>query len=121
MKKINDYAFSKFVNNFIEKLKKHQDTIEVISNELETIILYEDYEHEPIKNFRNSFNKEFKFSEESRKRMSEVRRTRICSEETKKRISKANKGRKASELTKTKLSMCRKKYYDDLKNKKNAP
>lgn len=51
----NEYSFSKTVNIFINRLKKHNDCIEVIKvNDKETIIMYEDWEHEPIINFTSN-------------------------------------------------------------------
>lgn len=52
IKTIDPYSFSKTVNRFINSLKKHNDCVEVIKvNDKETIIIYEDWEHEPIINF----------------------------------------------------------------------
>lgn len=48
----DEYSFSKTLNNFIDSLTTHSDTIEVVNvNESETIIYYESWDHEPIKNF----------------------------------------------------------------------
>jgi hypothetical protein len=48
----DNYSFSKTVNNFIDILTTHSETIEVVKvNDKETIIYYESWDHEPIKNF----------------------------------------------------------------------
>jgi hypothetical protein len=58
-------------------------------------------------------------SEETRKRIGESSKGRICSEETKQKMSKSLTGKRHSEETKLKLSMLKKgiKFSDEHKNK----
>lgn len=47
----NKMRFSEEINRFIERIKKHDDVVQIIQNDNETVILYEDWsEHPPIIN-----------------------------------------------------------------------
>lgn len=54
---MSDVSFSKTVNDFVEKIKQNNHTIDVKTIGRETIIIYEDYEHEPITNCNSGFKK----------------------------------------------------------------
>jgi membrane-associated HD superfamily phosphohydrolase len=118
----SNYSFSQTVNRFIKSISKHNDTISVFNNGNETVIIYEDWEHEPIINYTSVF-KEYKRTAEQRKTMSDAQKQRYkCDNEALQRrnenISKAMKDRDFSELHKARLSSAKTKYYKDLKDGK---
>jgi hypothetical protein len=106
MKDIDNYRFAETVNNFIESLKKHNDTIEVINvSDTETIIMYESYDHPPIKPHKGLLGL-YKRTPEQRRAMSELRKgthRNKLTQEHKDKISKAMKGRTVSSLTGVKI------------------
>jgi hypothetical protein len=104
-----NYAFSKVVNDFIESLKQHPDTIQIRTYGNETIIEYEDWsEHPPILNYRSPLHeigsgnrnprfgrqKGTKLSEETKHKISEARKNQIISESTRQKMSDSKKGDK---------------------------
>jgi len=90
------YSVSKRLNEFIESLKDENNpyAVEIFKIGKETVIIYEDYEHEPIKNYNSTFKKY-----KTRKRQKGFKH----SEETKKKISESKKGIPITELHKLKI------------------
>jgi hypothetical protein len=116
MKK-SDYSISQSVNKFVNQLKKNQYVVQIMTVGNETIILYEDWEHEPIKNTESLF-KEYKKrakTDAEKKAMSDARKGIPKSMEVRKKISDAMKNKEFSEVHKMKISNAKLEYY---KNKK---
>lgn len=120
MKKNIDFSVSKRCNEFIDSLKRNVHCIEVIPiSDTETVIMYEDWEHEPIKNYSSVFQ-ECRRSAEIRKHMGEVKKGKPKSPETKKKISEALKGREFSNIHKARISARKVQYYRNLKSGKES-
>jgi hypothetical protein len=119
--KYTDYNFSQTVNRFIDKLRKHNDMIEVITQGNETIILYEDIPHESIKNYSGRCDDGYKRTPEQREKMEEVRREVIRkkkhTKEHNENISKSLKNKEFTELHKVKLQIAAKRKYNKNKDK----
>jgi hypothetical protein len=110
----NEKTISKAVNDFIESLKNNVHSVEVYQDENgDTVIRYEDYEHEPIHNYESPLS-EMKEDRRSRNAI-QVGKANIgkkYSDEHKRKISEAMKGKKKSQEHCDKISQAKKEYYE---------
>lgn len=106
------FSFSQQVNRFIEGLEEHNECIEVIRvSDKETIIFYESYDKEPIKNYNSGF-KEYRRSAQARANMGNSRKGKTKSAETKDKISKSMKKRQFTDLQRARIAAGRNKMKD---------
>lgn len=117
---MEEFSFTETVNKFIDSLDQHQDTIKVVKiNDRETIIYYEDYEHEPIKNFESVFTIAYRTKSEYLSGINRVNLNRKLSKEHREAIAKGKKGRKHSEEHSANIAKAKREYYQKLRDSKN--
>ena len=112
-----DFSVSKRLNEFIDSLSENVHTIEIETVGNEIIVYYEDYEHEPVRNFHSVFQ-DYKLNEERGKAIGLKRKGYHHREETKRKISKSKSGVELSEYHKMKISDAKRR--NNLNNVKNT-
>lgn len=114
------FSFTQTVNNFIDSLDKHQDSIEVVNvSPDETIIYFEDYEHEPIINYNSVFSQQYKDRNKNMSKNGLSNLGRKLSKEHKEAIANGKKGRKLSAEHSASIAQAKREYYKKLKEGKN--